>query len=78
MTGLPGLQDGRLGDCDHLRRGPVARALVALNGGDVETRVVGGAVRDLALGLEPGDFDLAPPPPDSGSRRPASLTARSR
>jgi poly(A) polymerase len=37
----------------------VARALEALNGGNAETRVVGGAVRDLALGLHPGDFDLA-------------------
>ena len=59
MSGLPGLQDGRLGNCDDLRRGPLARALEALNGGGIETRVVGGAVRDLALGLEPGDFDLA-------------------
>ena len=59
MNGLPGLHNGRLGNCDQLRRGPVARALEALNGGGVETRVVGGAVRDLALGLAPGDFDLA-------------------
>ncbi len=59
MNGLPGLQDGRLRDWAHVRPGPLGRALEALNGGDVETRVVGGAVRDLVLGLEPGDFDLA-------------------
>ncbi len=59
MSELPGLRDGRLGNCNPLRHGPLARALAALNGADVETRVVGGAVRDLALGLEPGDFDLA-------------------
>ena len=73
MSGLPGLQDGRLGDRNRLRRGPVGRALEALNGGDVETRVVGGAVRDLALGLEPGDFDLATTaPPRETMRRAAA------
>ncbi len=59
MSGLPGVANGRLSDCAPLRRGPLARALEALNGGGAETRVVGGAVRDLALGLRPGDFDLA-------------------
>ncbi len=59
MSGLPGVREGRLIDDASLVRGPVARALEALNGRDVETRVVGGAVRDLALGLAPGDFDLA-------------------
>jgi poly(A) polymerase len=59
MTGLPGVENGRLRDCAPLRRGHLPRALEALNGEGAETRVVGGAVRDLALGLEPGDFDLA-------------------
>ncbi|RBP08631.1 tRNA nucleotidyltransferase/poly(A) polymerase [Roseiarcus fermentans] len=59
MTGLPGAEAGRLRTCEALGRRPLADALAALNDGDVETRVVGGAVRDLALGLEPEDFDLA-------------------
>ncbi len=59
MTSLPGLVDGRLADATLLRDGPLARALAALNGDGEETRLVGGAVRDLALGDRPGDFDLA-------------------
>jgi tRNA nucleotidyltransferase/poly(A) polymerase len=59
MTGLPGVSGDRLRDFAPLSREPVRRALAALNGGGAETRVVGGAVRDLALGIEPGDFDLA-------------------
>jgi poly(A) polymerase len=59
MSRLAGLQGGKLKDCARLRRGPLAKALEALSGGEDETRVVGGAVRDLALGIEPGDFDLA-------------------
>jgi tRNA nucleotidyltransferase/poly(A) polymerase len=59
MSGLAGLREGRLRDASLLGRGPLASALGALNGGGAETRVVGGAVRDLALGLDPGDFDLA-------------------
>ncbi len=70
MKSLPGAENGRLRDCAPLQRGPVARALEALNGGDAETRVVGGAVRDLALGLHPGDFDLATTAtPDEVTRR---------
>ncbi len=73
MSRLPGLRDGRLGNCQQLRQGPLARALGALNGGGVETRVVGGAVRDLALGLQPGDFDLATTaPPQETMRRAAA------
>ena len=41
-----------------MRQGPLARALEALNGGGEETRLVGGAVRDLALGEPAVDFDL--------------------
>ena len=59
MSSLPGVKDGRLRDCAPIERGPVARALRALNFGGIQTRVVGGAVRDLALGLHPDDFDLA-------------------
>jgi poly(A) polymerase len=59
MSPLAGVHDGRLKNCAPLLRGPLAKALEALNGGEAETRIVGGAIRDLALGLEPGDFDLA-------------------
>jgi poly(A) polymerase len=58
MTALPGLKDGKLKDLTLLRQGPLARALAALNGGGEETRLVGGAVRDLALGERAVDFDL--------------------
>ena len=40
-------------------QGPLARALEALNGDGEETRLVGGAVRDLAFGEPAVDFDLA-------------------
>ena len=59
MTALPGLRDGRLADRRLLETGRLARALAALNGEGEETRLVGGAVRDLALGEAVGDFDLA-------------------
>jgi poly(A) polymerase len=59
MTVLSGLADGRLKDLTPLRQGPLARALEALDGGGEETRLVGGAVRDLALGEPAFDFDLA-------------------
>ena len=59
MSALPGLRDGRLADRRLLETGRLARALAALNGDGEETRLVGGAVRDLALGEAVGDFDLA-------------------
>jgi len=59
MTVLGGLTGGKLKDLTPLRQGPLARALEALNGGGEETRLVGGAVRDLALGELAFDFDLA-------------------
>jgi poly(A) polymerase len=59
MTVLPGLAGGKLKDLTPIRRGPLARALEVLNGGGEETRLVGGAVRDLALGEPAFDFDLA-------------------
>src|SRR5208283_2576758 len=58
-------------DCAPLRHGPLARALAALNGDGAETRIVGGAVRDLALGVLPGDFDLATTAPPSEAIRRA-------
>jgi poly(A) polymerase len=58
MTALPDLKDGKLRDLTLLRQGPLARALAALNGGGEETRLVGGAVRDLALSEPAVDFDL--------------------
>jgi tRNA nucleotidyltransferase/poly(A) polymerase len=58
MTALPGLGGGKLKDLAPLKRGPLARALAALNGEGEETRLVGGAVRDLALGKPAVDFDL--------------------
>jgi poly(A) polymerase len=58
MTALPGLANGKLKDLTALSQGPLARALEALNGGGEETRLVGGAVRDLALGEPAVDFDL--------------------
>ncbi len=59
MTVLAGLTQGKLKDPARLARGPLTRALEALNGGGEETRLVGGAVRDLALGEPAVDFDLA-------------------
>ena len=58
MTTVPGLANGRLRDHRPLRQGPLARALEVLNGEGEETRLVGGAVRDLALGETAVDFDL--------------------
>ena len=59
MTALPGLANGRLKDQAFLNQGPLARALKVLNGEGEETRLIGGAVRDLALGEPTADFDLA-------------------
>ena len=58
MTALPGLANGRLKDQALLNQGPLARALKVLNGEGEETRLIGGAVRDLALGEPTADFDL--------------------
>ena len=58
MTALPGLTHGKLKDLAPLRQGPLARALEVLNDGGEETQLVGGAVRDLALGEPAVDFDL--------------------
>jgi poly(A) polymerase len=42
-----------------LKEKPLAKVLAALNGGGEETRVVGGAVRNLLLGLPLSEIDLA-------------------
>jgi len=59
MSRLSTVIDGRLADPSVLTHGRVARALAALDGSGEETRIVGGAVRDLVLGLKASDFDLA-------------------
>ena len=66
------LADGRLRDMSLLREGPLADALKLLNGDGEETRLVGGTVRDLAVGASPGDFDLAT------TARPETVMARAR
>src|SRR5208337_5142635 len=72
VTRLPGLNNGRLSDLRPLSRGPLARALEVLNGDGEETRLVGGAVRDLALGAKVEDFDLAT------TARPEEVVRRAR
>ncbi len=59
MSGLPAIRDGRLTDRRLIDEGRLARALRTLNGQGEETRLIGGAVRDLALGEKAGDYDLA-------------------
>jgi poly(A) polymerase len=59
MSRLATLVNGRLADHSVLSHGRVVRVLEALNGSGEETRIVGGAVRDLVLGLKASDFDLA-------------------
>ena len=77
MSRLPGLEGGRIRDLGLLTLGPLARALQALNGDGEETRLVGGAVRDLILGLTADDLDLATTaPPDEVIRRAAAAGFR--
>ncbi len=60
MSALAGIrEDGRLADGKLLEEGRLANALRTLDGDGEETRLVGGAVRDLALGERAGDYDLA-------------------
>ncbi len=59
-----------LPDSGWLRTPPLSDLLAALNGPDVETRVVGGAVRNVLLGVPIGDVDLATTAePDEIARR---------
>ena len=59
MSALAAIRAGVLVDRHILDEGPLALALEALNFPGEETRLIGGAVRDLALGHPVGDFDLA-------------------
>jgi poly(A) polymerase len=55
-----------LKDAEWLKRPETARVFTALSGEGVETRAVGGAVRDALLGLEVIDIDFATTvPPDT-------------
>ncbi|HEY1944027.1 MAG TPA: CCA tRNA nucleotidyltransferase [Roseiarcus sp.] len=72
MTGVPAIHGGRLVERRLLEEGPLARVLKALDGEGEETRLVGGAVRDLVLGEKPGDFDLAT------TARPEAVMKRAR
>ena len=60
MIGLPGhsRRPARRSSPAATTDGSRARSR-ALDGDGEETRLVGGAVRDLALGATAGDFDLA-------------------
>jgi poly(A) polymerase len=75
MTVLPGVAEGKLKDLSRLKEGPLGRALEALNGGGEETRLVGGAVRDLALGASAFDLDLATTAAPSEVMRRATAAA---
>jgi tRNA nucleotidyltransferase/poly(A) polymerase len=46
-------------DAPWLISGPTARVLGLLNGDGEEARVIGGAVRNVLLGIPPGDIDIA-------------------
>ena len=59
MRGALAIRDGRLADLRLLETGPLARVLATLDGEGEESRLVGGAVRDLVLGERPGDYDVA-------------------
>jgi len=59
MKPLAAIVNGRLADTRLLETGRLGRVLKALDGAGEEARLVGGAVRDLALGQPVGDFDIA-------------------
>jgi len=70
VTSALAVAEGKLRDCRALQIGALARAYAALDAPGEETRLVGGAVRDLLLGAPPGDFDLATTAlPQEGMRR---------
>ena len=57
---MSGAATGHLSDTSWLKAEPLASVLAALNGEDMETRVVGGAVRSALLeDRAPADIDLA-------------------
>ena len=53
------MSDARVLDAPWLRSGPTARVLALLNGNGEEARVIGGAVRNVLLGIPIGDIDIA-------------------
>ena len=59
MSAAPARKELAANDVAFLQEKPLARLLAALNVSGDEARVVGGAVRNLLLGLKPGDIDLA-------------------
>lgn len=59
MSETPAQKKLAAGQIAFLNVQPLADVLSVLNGEGVETRVVGGAVRNLLLGLEVGETDLA-------------------
>jgi len=70
VSALPGVVNGRLANFARIDRGALARVWRAIDGEGDETRLVGGAVRDLALGLPAQDFDFATTAtPDRVTRR---------
>ncbi len=77
MRRLSGLEGGKLRDVSMLTGGPLGRALEALNGEGEETQLVGGAVRDVLLGLIAEDYDLTTTAhPDEVIRRAAAAGFR--
>ncbi len=59
MTGGPAQQKLAADEVAFLKTRPLADVLAALDGGGEETRVVGGAVRNLLFGLPLTEIDLA-------------------
>ena len=59
MSGGPAQKKLAADQVAFLKQKPLAEVLAVLNGGGEETRVVGGAVRNLLLGLKVGETDLA-------------------
>jgi poly(A) polymerase len=59
MTGAPAQKKLAADQVAFLKEKPLADLLAVLNGGGEETRIVGGAVRNLLLGLAVGETDLA-------------------
>lgn len=67
----------RLPETAWLAEVPLAGILDAMNGEGMETRIVGGAVRDTLLGLPVGDIDLATTgSPDEVTRRAGEVGIR--
>ena len=59
MTSAPAQKKLAADKLAFLKEKPLADVLAALNGDSEETRVIGGAVRNVLLGLPPAEVDLA-------------------